>query len=360
MADTTGPDVVVVGAGLAGLTAADALHSAGRSVTVLEARPSIGGRVKTLVDAGVPLDLGATWHWSNQTAIRSLAGDLGMDAFPQFRAGSALAEDDHETAPRRIELAPPSPGELRFSGGAQELCHRLAARLPAGAVRLDTEVTAVVAGDNGVTVTAMEGGTREVQVSARFAVVALPPRLAWAGIAFDPPLPAAVAEAMQATPTWMATAVKCIAVYESAFWRDGGLSGLAFSQVGPLFEIHDGCPADGSAAALWGFLTASHDVRDLSAEERTHAVFAQLGRLFGPAAADPVRYFERDWSNDPYTNDEVVWLDEPVPYGHPAFREPLFDGRLLWAGAETEAVGGGHMEAAVRSGRRAAAQVPAP
>ncbi len=67
------PDVVVVGGGLAGLTAADALHGAGLSVAVLEARRSIGGRVKTLVPEGLGerawFDLGATWH--PRTARRS-------------------------------------------------------------------------------------------------------------------------------------------------------------------------------------------------------------------------------------------------------------------------------------------------
>jgi monoamine oxidase len=309
-----------------------------------------------LVDVKIRLDLGATWHWADQTAIRSLAAELAMDVVPQYRTGQAIVEDEAGAPPRRMALPEPSPAELRFAGGAQELCHRLAARLPAGTVSLGTEVTAVMTNDTGVTVTAMadEG---EVRISAGAVIVAVPPRLAWAGIAFDPPLPPDVTEAMQATPTWMATAVKCIATYESAFWREDGLSGLAFSRVGPLFEVHDGSSGDGSTGVLWGFLSAHHDVRDLSPEERARSVFAQLGRLFGPPAADPLRYVERDWSNDPYTNDEVVWLGEPLPYGHPALTQPLFGGRLLWAAAETEAVGGGHMEAAVRSGQRAAGRL---
>jgi monoamine oxidase len=352
-------DVVVVGAGLSGLTAADALCAAGASVRVFEARPSIGGRIKTLVDGDASFDLGATWHWANQPSIRALAAELALETFPQFRAGQAVAEDGPGAGVRRIDLPPPEPAELRFAAGAQALCRRLADRLPAGVVQVDTEVTAIAAaGAGGLTVAVAEGaGGKESEVGCGFVVVALPPRLAWSGITFTPPLPPALQEVMQGTPTWMGTAVKCIAVYDTPFWRGAGLSGLGFSQVGPLIEVHDACSADGTSAALWGFLSESHDVRDLDPDRRRDAVFAQLGRLFGPPAADPLRYYERDWSNDPYTNDEVVWMEDPLPYGHPLLAEPQLGGRLVWAGTETATAGAGHMEGAVRAGRRAAEAV---
>ncbi|HEV2759865.1 MAG TPA: FAD-dependent oxidoreductase [Acidimicrobiales bacterium] len=348
---------MVVGAGLAGLTTADALHAAGLSVTVVEARPSVGGRIKTLVDAESWFDLGATWHWANQPRIRSLAAELGIEVFPQFRDGRAVAEDRPDVPPRLVDVPSPTPAELRFAGGAQALCLRLASRLPEGALVLETDVDGISAEASGVTVSVADAAGRKSQLSSGFAVVAVPPRLASTGITFSPALPAALAKVMQGTPTWMATAVKCVAEYNRPFWRDAGLSGLAFSRVGPLVEVHDGSTDTGSTVALWGFLSAGHDVRDLDVERRREAVFAQLGRLFGPEAADPVRYLERDWSNDPYTNDMVVWFDAPVAYGHPAFAEPRFGGRLIWAGTETADVGGGHMEGAVRSGQRAAAQV---
>lgn len=350
-------DVVVVGAGLAGLTAAAALHRAGRTVMVIEARAAVGGRVKTLIEGDLCVDLGATWHWSNQPEIRSVAAELGLDVFPQFRAGRTVAEDAPGAPPRLLDLPPPAPAELRFAGGAQSLCLRLAAGLPEGAVALQTEAMAVSAGVADVTVTVAGAADEESHISCAFAVVAVPPRLARAGITFTPELPPALVRVMEGTPTWMATAVKCIAVYESAFWRDAGLSGLAFSRPGPLTEIHDACTPDGATAALWGFMSPEHSFRDLGAEARMHAVFDQLGRLFGPQAADPLRYIERDWSDDPYTNDEVVWFDDPLPCGQPALAEPQFDGRLVWAGTETADVGAGHMEGAVRSGRRAAAQI---
>ena len=54
-------DVVVIGAGAAGVAAARGLHDARVSVVLLEARNRIGGRTWTFNAGGMPLDLGAGW-----------------------------------------------------------------------------------------------------------------------------------------------------------------------------------------------------------------------------------------------------------------------------------------------------------
>jgi monoamine oxidase len=61
MGDGDKRSVIVIGAGAAGLAAARDLRARGSSVTVLEARDRIGGRVWTHRGLGVPVDLGATW-----------------------------------------------------------------------------------------------------------------------------------------------------------------------------------------------------------------------------------------------------------------------------------------------------------
>jgi len=93
-------DVLVVGAGAAGLAAAKELSDAGRSVLVLEARRRIGGRVHTRRLRGdpLPLELGAEFVHGRQAEIFDLAceGSLLVDRLPDvhlWKSGSRLSRD---------------------------------------------------------------------------------------------------------------------------------------------------------------------------------------------------------------------------------------------------------------------------
>ncbi len=71
--------VIVVGAGMAGLTAARVLHDAGVEVVVLEAQPQIGGRMRTLSVGGARVDVGAAWlHGINGSPLADFADAHGL------------------------------------------------------------------------------------------------------------------------------------------------------------------------------------------------------------------------------------------------------------------------------------------
>lgn len=89
-AEVASVDVVVVGAGFAGLSAADRLSSQGVSVLVIEGRDRVGGRSYSGEVAGVKVDLGATWVAERHTAIRDLMERLGCSLTPQFDEGVNL------------------------------------------------------------------------------------------------------------------------------------------------------------------------------------------------------------------------------------------------------------------------------
>lgn len=77
-----GKTVVVVGAGIAGLAAANALKDAGFSVIVLESQDKIGGRIRTNRKLGVPFDEGASWiHGPKGNPITALAAKANANTF---------------------------------------------------------------------------------------------------------------------------------------------------------------------------------------------------------------------------------------------------------------------------------------
>jgi len=83
-------DVVVIGAGLAGLTAARELVGRGLDVVVLEGRDRVGGRTAPATCAGVPVDLGASFVGPTQDAVLKLAADLGCPTVPTYDSGARL------------------------------------------------------------------------------------------------------------------------------------------------------------------------------------------------------------------------------------------------------------------------------
>ncbi|MFI9784202.1 flavin monoamine oxidase family protein [Kitasatospora sp. NPDC051984] len=84
-------DTIVVGAGIAGLTAARLLHAAGQRVIVLEARDRVGGRMWTDRTAGFSVDRGASWiHGLTNNPLTGIVAELGLETV-EFTVGSFQA-----------------------------------------------------------------------------------------------------------------------------------------------------------------------------------------------------------------------------------------------------------------------------
>jgi monoamine oxidase len=239
----------------------------------------------------------------------------------------------------------------RFHGGSQRIALLMAAELGAERLRLGAPVRQIEHGEGGVRIHA--GGA---VISARRAIVAIPPTLA-GRIAYEPPLPARRDQLTQRMP--QGTVIKTMAIYESPFWREEGLSGQATSDIGPARVVFDNSPPDGSPGVLLGFLEGrlarQWGARD--AAERRAAILAGHARLFGERAASPQRFIERVWAEEEWTRGCYGCLMTTggwTEYGR-ALRAPI--GPLHWAGAETATVWNGYMDGAVQSGERAAAEV---
>jgi monoamine oxidase len=374
----------VIGAGFAGLAAAEALARAGREVIVLEARDRVGGRVwsdrlangavierggefvtrgydvmaETCSRLGVPL-AGMGIRYPD----RELRPDPGLDptavaagleaalaaaqTAPDVPAPVALAAavgdpDVCELFASRLQSAAAYPieglrarwlaalpgllarGETRrVAGGNQRLTEALAARL-GRPVALGVVARAVRTADGGGVVVATDGD----EVSADACVVAVP---CWAigGIAFEPPLPAAAA--LAAIP--VGTAAKlAVALHEPPVPR------AVMSVAGRWWTWST---TEGDAAGAWaGSLPVVEAVGD------TAEWAAKVAALRPELALDP-----RDAIR-------TVW-ERAYSVQHTDAEGPLATGtpRVVLAGEHTAGAWTGTMEGALRSGLRAARDV---
>ena len=99
--------VIVVGAGLAGLSAADELRSAGHDPVVLEARDRVGGRVWSReLPNGAVVEMGAEFILPGSSVTRELVGRLGLGLWDKgMRYGRREVRDPSRPEPGALETA---------------------------------------------------------------------------------------------------------------------------------------------------------------------------------------------------------------------------------------------------------------
>lgn len=411
------PDVLVIGAGCAGIAAARELAMRGRSCVVLEGGRRPGGRAFTeSASLGLPFDHGASWlHQADDNPLTPLARGLGLHlvdhdalrdrrlftrgrfATPAERAAFTAAEDAFWTAidAAARDGAPDRPaGQAAPRGGpwdatiahweGAQICaaelHRmslhdlaataldrpnlilhegiggLVARLAEGLpIRCEARVDRLHWGSHGVAAQGAFGS-----VAARSAIITVSTGvLAEGGIAFDPPLPAATQQAIHDLPMGLLTKV--------AFRTDDP----AAPDLPPFASVRRAVEAPGDRPMsflsrlfhdplLIGFCGGArawemlHDAPALEAEARD-----EVAAMFGARAAAALGHATvTRWGEDPLFRGAYTHAVPGAQGARRVLGTPLADGRLCFAGEACHPRFAATVAGAWLSGTEAAHAVP--
>lgn len=355
-AHTIKTETLIVGGGLSGLSLASHLEDVGRDYVLVEARKRFGGRILTeTVDVGgraAQFDMGPAWFWDGQPRMAELLNRLQLKAFYQFSEGTVSFQDQNGRVHHDKGFASMA-GSYRLTGGVGRLIDALVADLPDDNLKIGMWVTHCRSDAQGMVSTCVSDSGDSLKIESKSVVLALPPRVAAERIELGDTVNADQISAMRTIPTWMAGHAKFVAVYETAFWRDAGLSGDAMSHFGPLVEIHDASPVDESCFALFGFVGVPAEAR-CDEGSLKDAALAQLRDIFGQQAETPIAVFYKDWAE---ASETAVQLDQQAlrhhpQYGLPVALQTLCNGRLLLGSTETASAYGGYLEGALEASER--------
>jgi monoamine oxidase len=385
--------VAVVGAGLAGLAAAEALARAGAEVVVLEARKRVGGRVWSHPFAGGVAERGAEFVFDSDEVLRETAARLGLRLYRKGtlygarepRGGEPASIAEVEAAARRLRAVAQHGSvadALASSGLEPGLREAIRARVEIStaypASDLDADVLAETgAGFGSFDTYGVEGGNSRLaaglathlavhvgspvesvvwtdssvrlqgdgfDVAADRAVLAAP-ATAVERIRFDPPLPPAKAVALSGVR--YGQAAKLHARLRSPFEPSAVLAVpdryWSYTQLGP-----DGLPA-GFAAAFAGTEGA---LARLHVTQGPGGWLEALGALRPELDLEPGEGMLTTWSDDPWALGAYSAPSLSSPLQTEELQRPV--GPLAFAGEHTAGDWHGLMEGALRSGLRAA------
>jgi len=406
-----GLDAIVVGGGLAGLSAATAFERAGLQCQLIEAQPQLGGRVSTEVVRGVVVgERGAQFVNEDMTRIRGLMAEHGVATTTlaatrrQFRVSaqgvtpleqtSAL----HQLTPERVEAAfqgaadVPMSGVLRGLEGnraadLREFMAELAGRPPSelslrAAMNVvasydsarEAEEMAAVGGlsrvvdglvralrrppvvDAPVTVVRWSPGAVEVvaagqRLRTNRLVVAVPPPIA-ARIRFEPALPQPLRVALSAYRT--GRMVKTVLRFEAPFWRRGGVATdfLVHSPTGAV--LMDMATDEAARLVVFAGADAAIELAGLQTEKRAARILDLVSTASGTRAPRPLETVQGVWVDHPWCGGGYnSWVAFGEPVDSPAVLR-AGTGPLCFAGAELATRFAGYMEGALHSGEAAA------
>ncbi|GGZ81166.1 flavin monoamine oxidase family protein [Algibacter mikhailovii] len=337
-------DIVIIGAGLTGLTLGHLFKNSRYTINIIEARGRKGGRIHSVCQLKeTPIEMGATWLGNSHTYLKTLLEELELHTFKQQFGDKAIYEPTSLAPYQLVTLPKSQDSSYRIKDGTSKLIERLSQSISEDNIYYKQRVSKIVEHQNTLTVE-----TNKNTFKAKWVISTLPPYLLQSTIKTVPPLPIQIQDIMEHTHTWMGESIKVGLRYKVPFWRAPNTSGTIFSNVGPIPEFYDHSNYEDNLFALKGFLNSSY--YSLKQEERLKMVLEQLKKYYGDIVNTFISYEEKVWRNDSYTHAD--YNSHVLPHqnnGHKLYKQPYLNGKFFIAGAETASKFPGYMEGAIRS-----------
>ena len=336
-------EVIIIGAGLTGLTIAYLLQKKGIRATIIESRDRIGGRINTVAtETNTDLELGATWFANGHIHLRSLLDEFNIGYFEQYQEGESALVYNSMVPAHRFVTPPNEEKSNRIENGSNAIINALSNAFT-GSIVLNEKIERITEKGNSLELTSH---TNKTYSSAKV-IVTLPPKLIASQIEFTPSLPSELITAMNATHTWMSDAMKFTLTYKTPFWKQEGKSGMVISQIGPAAEVYDHSNYQQNQFALMGFI--NQNLRNYSREDRKAKIVAYISQYLSSKAENYLDYKEKDWSldEDTSTKDVLIANGYRLPYGNPILSKKYMNDKLYFSGTETSKQFGGYMEGAI-------------
>lgn len=341
---TQDKDVLIIGAGLTGLTLAYLLKQTPLKVTIIEANTRIGGRILTKYNTNeAAIDLGATWIVPQQSNVLNLVKQLDIKLFKQSYGKTAIYHPDNSKQPQLVTLPNNDSVSYRIKDGTETIIKTLANTLPKHTFKTNTSVQSLQLKAETILVQ-----TDKQNYNSRYVVSTLPPALFNQKISIQPELPDNLINVLANTHTWMHNSIRAGFTYKTPFWNNQNTSGTIYANSGPLQEFYDHSNATQSLFSLSGFMSGSllHKTKN----ERQQMALQQLQSYYGNQALEFLSYEECIWQQQPFTTPSYDNFVMPQQNnGHPLFKSTYLNNKLFIAGAETNTRFSGKMEAAVTS-----------
>lgn len=337
-------DVLIIGAGLTGLTLAYLLQKSNINVLVVEARKRLGGRILTKYNTNeAPIELGATWLIDEQAEALELLKTLNISVFEQYYGDTAIYHPNGVTSPQMVQLPKSNSKSYRVAGGTSTIISALANLIDSNVIKTNQIIKEIKLESKGINAT-----SDNYRYNSKYIISTLPPLLLSTSIKITPNLLDDISVLLANTHTWMHDSIRIGLTYKVPFWKSDKTSGTIYSSQGPIQEFYDHSNVNVNLFALSGFITSSYF--EMPRENRKTEVLKQLHSYYGKIVLDYLSYEECLWKNEDHTSiTSEHYLMPQTNNGHHFYNNTYLNDRLFIAGTETSNVFPGKMEGAIRS-----------